>query len=76
MCSLVCNILCCIYWCINRRKESERSRLRTDGARVIPAGIPIGVQDDPNPVVDESEGERPIIRGNNSVENGHFIENV
>ncbi len=43
---------------------------------VIPAGIPIGIQVDPNPVDDEPEEEGPIIRGNNSVENGHFIKNV
>ncbi len=31
--------LCCIYWCINRQREMERSRLRTDGAKVIPLSI-------------------------------------
>ena len=60
---------------MKKPREPERSSLRTDGPKVIPTGIPVGIQVDPTPVDDEPEG-RPIIGGNNSVENGNYIENV
>ncbi len=73
---MICNILCCIFWCIKRSREPERSTLRTDGPKVIPAGIPVGIQVDPSLVDDEPKEERPITGGNNSVENGNYIEYV